>query len=108
MIRRLSVLIMSIGLSLALVLAPTASSADDEPTPNPVTKTLQKVKNLVTPNNVQAAVDAPEPPASDDDTSPNETENPVGPDHASTRGLDTRILTQGILGLNTNNATIND
>ena len=107
MIRRLSVLIMSVGLSTALVLAPTASSAD-ETTPNPVVKTLQKVKTLVSPKNVQAAVDAPEPPASDDDIPPNETENPVGPDHATTRGLSAFALNQGLIGLNHNNATVND
>jgi hypothetical protein len=106
MIRRLSVLIMSIGVIFALVLAPTASSAD-EATPNPVTKIVQKVKDLVQPKNIQAAVDAP-PATEDDDTPPNETEDPVGPDHGSTQGLDLRIGDQPILGLNKNNATIED
>ena len=106
MIRRLSVLIMSIGVIFALVLAPTASSAD-EATPNPVTEIVQKVKDLVQPKNIQAAVDAP-PATEDDDTPPNETEDPVGPDHASTRGLDLRIGEQPLVGLNHNNATIED
>ena len=113
MIRRLSVLIMSIGLSLALVLAPTATSAEDEAQPNPVEQVVKQVQDLVSPKNVQTAVDAPEPPASDDDTPPNETENPVGPDHASTRGLDTGLgpiggTTLSLVGVNHNNATVED
>ena len=60
------------------------------------------------PKNVQAAVDAPDPPASDDDISPNETENPVGPDHGSTRGVDTKFLGFDLVGLNHDNATIED
>ncbi len=106
MIRRLSVLIMSIGVIFALVLAPTASSAD-EATPNPVTKIVQKVKDLVQPKNIQAAVDAP-PATEDDDIPPNETEDPVGPDHASTQGLNATLGGNSLAGLNQNNATIED
>ena len=108
MIRRLSVLVMSVGLSTALVLAPTASSAD-ETTPNPVVKTLQKVKTLVSPKNVQAAVDAPEPPASDDDISTQRDPEPgrTGPrDHARAERL--QPLIRSLVGLNHNNATVND
>src|SRR5687768_3072028 len=68
MIRRLSVLILSAGLSLALVLAPSASSAD-ESTPNPVDQVVKTVQDLVEPKDVQTAdhADAPDPPAEDDD-----------------------------------------
>jgi hypothetical protein len=115
MIRRLSVLIMSAGLGLALVLAPTATSAEDEAQPNPVDQVVKTVQDLVQPKNVQTSdhADAPDPPDEDDDIAPNETENPVGPDHGSTRGLDTGIgpiggTTLSLLGLNHNNATVND
>ena len=107
MIRRLSVLIMSIGLSLALVLAPTASSAD-ETTPNPVVEDPSKGQEPRQPKNVQAAVDAPDPPAPTTTSPPNETENPVGPDHGSTRGLETAFLGIDLVGLNHDNATIED
>ena len=108
MIRRLSVLIMSTGLGLALVLAPTATSAEDEPQPNPVEKVVKQVQDLVAPKNVQTAVDATDPPASDDDSPGNETQNPVGPDHASTRGVDVALIETGLLGVNHDSATVND
>ena len=110
MIRRLSVLILSTGLGLALVLAPTATSAEDEPQPNPVDTIIKQVQDLVAPKNVQTAdhADAPDPPAEDDDIPTNETENPVGPDHGSTRGIEAFLAGTSLLGLNHDNATIND
>ena len=110
MIRRLSVLVMSTGLGLALVLAPSASSAEDEAQPNPVEQVIKTVQDVVSPKNVQTAdhADAPDPPASDDDIPSNETVNPVGPDHGSTRGLNIKLGGQDVLGLNHDNATIND
>ena len=110
MIRRLSVLIMSIGLGLALVLAPTASSAEDErSTRIRSTKVLKKVQDLVQPKNVQPpSMRRIRPRPTTTTSPPNETENPVGPDHASTRGIDAGALQDSLLGLNHDNATVKD
>ena len=109
MIRKLSVLVMTLGLGLALGLAPSASSAADEPQPNPVKKVIEKIQDIVKPSNVHAAaVEAPEPPASDDDSPGNETVNPSSPDHAANDGVEAGIGTLNLLGANRDNATVND
>lgn len=59
------------------------------------------------PTPVSTAVQAP-PPSSDSDLPGNETVDPTGPDHGSTRGAEVKIGDQDIAGVGNDNATVND
>jgi hypothetical protein len=103
-----SIRVMVSCLLIILGLSFTAAPASADEQPNPVTKVVQTVKKLVTPKKkVSTTVVAPSP-STDDDSPGHETTDPVAPDHASTRGLNTGILGTGVAGLNQDSATVND
>ena len=113
MSRRVFSSLLVIGLGFALMMAPATANAEEEATPNPVTKIVAKIQQTVQPKSnddvsTQSHVDAPDPPFSDSDSTGNETQNPTGPDHASTRGIFTNLLGEEVVTTNDDNATIHD
>lgn len=94
----------ALGLFFALLMTPASA---EEPAPDAIGKVVKTVTDLIKPKNVNTAVEAP-PPSSDDDLPGNETQDPSSPDHGSTKGVEVKIGEQPILGLNHDNATVND
>lgn len=101
--------IVSLGLAMMMMMTP-ASAADSDP--DPAGGLLKSVTGLLqsksAPKNVAPAVEAPQPPSSDSDIPPNETEDPSSPDHGSTRGVEAKIGDTDIAGVSQDNATVND
>ena len=102
---------------LSMVVLSISATPASAAIPDPGGDLFPEITELLTPAPSTAVVQAPPPsaavvqappPSSDSDLPGNETEDPTGPDHGSTRGLESSVAGQDVAGVGNDNATVND
>lgn len=92
---------------LLSITAVPASATDTDPVGGLLDTATTLLAPVTSPTPVKSSVDAP-PPSDDSDLPGNETVDPVAPDHAATKGVETTLGGNAVAGASQDNATIND